>query len=87
MTDKHTIPFADTPVGPGCILVAIDEEGDASVWVLEEDVGDGGWLCRCPFERHKTGTFELEPRTPDDWIGPDLPSVLSYLRLIGANAI
>lgn len=90
MEDERTIPFAGTPIQPGRILVDIDpddEEGDASVWVLEEDVGDGGWRCQCPFERHRTAILTVEPSTPDTWVGPDLQSVLSYLKLMGIKAI
>ena len=84
MSDEYTVPFAGTPLVAGCILVAVDRAG-GNVWELTKDHGDGRWDACCPFDPHITQTFVVT-LGPDEWVGPDLRSVLAYLRLIGIEA-
>ena len=84
MVDECTVPFADTPLKAGCILVSVDSVG-GNLWELVKDHGDGRWDARCPFNRHRTDSFVVT-LGPNEWVGPDLQSVLAYLRLIGMEA-
>ena len=85
MEDKRTIPFAGTPLVAGCILVATDDVGDANLWEIVRVYDNGRCDACCPFNRAMTNTFLVELGV-GEWVGPDLPSVLSYLRLMGIEA-
>ena len=84
MVDEYTVPFAGTPLEVGRILVYVDSSG-GNLWELVEHCHDGRWVVRCPFNRHRTDTFAVT-LGPNEWVGPDLPSVLAYLRLMGMDA-
>lgn len=86
MVDEHTIPFDGTPLEPGRILVSYNSSYVANVWELVGRLQKGYWSARCPFNpNRKLETFEVI-LGPDEWVGPDLPSVLTYLRLMGVQA-
>ncbi len=85
MEDNRTTPFAGTPLVAGCILVATDDVGDANLWEIVRVYDDGRCDARCPFNRARTENFEVRLGL-NEWVGPDLPSVLSYLRLMGITA-
>jgi hypothetical protein len=85
MVDERATPFDGTPLEPGRILVSYHCEEAASVWELVQLRSDGYWLARCPFNPERRETFMVE-LSPDEWVGPDLPSVLTYLRLTGVDA-
>ena len=86
METVRTAPFAGTPLEAGCILVAMDEGGlIANLWRIVRLYDDGKCDALCPFNPARTDTF-LVTLSDTEWVGPDLPSVLTYLRLMGIEA-
>ena len=86
METVRTTPFVDTPLEAGCILVAMDESGlVANLWQIVRLYGDGRCDAQCPFNPGRTDTFEVA-LSDTEWVGPDLQSVLTYLRLMGIEA-
>lgn len=86
MDTLRTTPFAGTPLKAGCILVAMDESGTiANLWQIVRLYDDGRCDARCPFNKARTDSF-LVALSDTEWVGPDLPSVLTYLKLMGIEA-
>ncbi len=85
MEDQRTVPFAGTPLKAGCALVAIDWDGNANVWVVDSADKDGMVTCHCPFNKTRFDSFAFNP-SAKEWIGPDVQSVLAYLKLMGIEA-
>ena len=85
METVRTAPFADTPLEAGCILVAMDEGGIANLWQIVRLYDNGQCDARCPFNPHRKDTFFVT-LNDTEWVGPDLQSVLTYLKLMGIEA-
>ena len=86
METVRTAPFADTPLEAGCILVAMEEDGLlANLWQIVRLYDDGRCDARCPFKPAMTDTFSVT-LSDTEWVGPDLQSVLTYLKLMGIEA-
>lgn len=85
MDDQRTVPFAGTPLKAGCALVAQDWENTANVWVVDAVGENGTVMCHCPFDTTRADTFIFTP-SDKEWVGPDVQSVLSYLKLMGIRA-